>query len=165
MPGSTPWKPFAKNVFGTSRNVVAPFHVTSAPTLTVYVPACVKVYSRNGSLACALPGSAWLEQLTLPAPAWVAPMLSLQVAVASTVCPSGPISWNSGCAVKPRLSATSKYGAAHGKSATIHCHPGRTTGTWTLETTLFALSMSMTPLTPSPPRVIENENGSTPPLE
>ena len=151
-------------MFGTSRYVVAPFHVTSAPTLTVYVPGCVNVYSRNGSLVCALPGSAELEQFTLLAPAGVAPMLSLHVAVASTVWPSGPISWNSGCAVKPRLSSTEKYGAAHGKSETIHCQPGRTTGTWTLETTSLALSMSMTPLTPLLPRVIENENGSVFPL-
>ena len=55
------------------------------------------------------------------------------------------------------MSLTEKYCAAQGKSWTIHCHWGRTTGTWTLEVMSFAASMSMIPVTPFPPRLVETE--------
>src|SRR5262249_32153086 len=123
-------------------------------------PACVNVYSRNGSLACELPASGVGEHVPVPG-------RSVHVTVASTVCPSGPISWNSGCAVKPSVAVTEKYWAAHGESATSPCQCGRTTGTWMLEAMSFALSMSMTPLTPggSVPRLIVTVKASVEPAE
>src|SRR5665213_1324787 len=144
--------PSVKNVFGTWRPSVTVFQVTCAPTRTVYVPATVKLYSRNGSLVCVLPGSG------VDAQAPVAELGSIVHVTVFRMAPFGPISWNTGCAVKPSVSLTWKYCFAHGKSATIHWYCGSTTGTWTLEVTLFALSMSMMPLTPLPPRVIDTEN-------
>ena len=58
-----------------------------------------------------------------------------------------------------------KNDAAHGKSCTSHCHCGRTTGTWTLPVTMFALSMSNTPVTPLPPRVTVTANACVVPAD
>src|SRR3954447_1692799 len=54
MPDWTPEKPLVVNVFWTPESVVA-FHVMRDPTLTMYLPASLKLYSRNGSLAIDVP--------------------------------------------------------------------------------------------------------------
>src|SRR5476651_2590891 len=100
MPVETPYSPVVKNEFVTPSPSVCVFHVTHAPTLTTYVPASVKLYSRNGSLACVLPASGVGEQAFVRGS-------TVHLTVAMTF-PCGSISSNIGCAVKPSVSVTWK---------------------------------------------------------